>query len=92
MTEKRFAEQTVKVWRLRQRVSRLRAELEKRGVPMKQFELRWVRFPNNSLDRLAERYQNARYKLAMAAVELAKWIPTGLCGGVRRRFPGDQPG
>ncbi len=72
MTEKRFAEQTVKVWRLRERVSRLKAQLKNRGVPMAQFHLRWVRFTNNTLDRLAERYQNARYKLAMAAVELAK--------------------
>lgn len=72
MTEKRFAEQTVKVWRLRQRVSLLEAELKKRGVPMKQFDYHWVRFANNTLDRLAERYQNACYKLCVAAVELAK--------------------
>jgi hypothetical protein len=71
MTKLEFNKQAAKVWQLRQRWFAIGAELKSAGVPLAQFNRgEWLEFRSAKLNRLAKRYQNAKYKLTMAALAL----------------------
>jgi hypothetical protein len=72
VTQLQFQKQVGKILILRAQVGFLKSILKKAGVPLKQFDNNWVVFQNPGLNRIAKRYQNARYNLAMAATKLVK--------------------
>jgi hypothetical protein len=69
----REAKAFAKVYSLRPDVLRLKAELKKAGVSLAQYHrAECINFGSAIRNRIATRYMNAAYKLALACTKLAK--------------------